>query len=158
MAFGLPAFATYLFLMSAYQAMQNTRAMFWIYALENGLTVVLALALQPALGVPGLALAWVGPYTIASVVAALDLRRRAGILTTPGTLRALVRVSMAAAITAGVVVAIGSPFAAHAGDAVLILRLLLQVGAGVLVYLLLAHRLHIREIRPFIRLVRRVAG
>lgn len=157
-AAGLPGFSAYFLLMRAYQAMKNTRAMFWIYALENGLTVVLALALQPVLGVPGLALAWVGPYTIASLVAAVDLRKRAGIFSGGDTARSIIRVSLASAITAGVVVAVGLPFRSHAGDAVLVARLLLQVGIGIVVYLFLAQRLHIRELRPFIRLVRRMAG
>ena len=47
--------------------MQNARAMFWIYVLENALTVIAALVLDPVLGVPGLALAWVGPYTVAAL-------------------------------------------------------------------------------------------
>ena len=157
-AAGLPGFSAYFLLMRAYQAMKNTKAMFWIYVLENGLTVVLALALQPALGVPGLALAWVAPYTVASLVAAVDLRKRAGLFSGGATARSLIRVSVASAITAGVVVAVGLPFRSHAGDAVLVVRLLLQVGVGVVVYLLLAQRLHIRELRPFIRLVRRMAG
>ncbi len=78
-AAGLPGFSAFFLLMRLYQAMQNTRTMFWIYLMENGLTVVAALALDPILGVPGLVLAWVGPYTIAAVVAAYDLRRRVGL-------------------------------------------------------------------------------
>ena len=57
-AVGLPGFSAYLLFMRAYQAMQDTRSMFWLYVLENGFTIVLALALYPALGVarpgPGL--------------------------------------------------------------------------------------------------------
>jgi len=45
--------------MRAYQAMQDARSMFWLYVLENGLTIVLALALYPVLGVGGLVLAGV---------------------------------------------------------------------------------------------------
>ena len=100
-------------LMRLYQAMQNTRTMFWIYALENGLTVVAALVLDPILGVPGLALAWVGPYTIAALIAAYDLRRRVGSLGGTYTVRALARILLASGVTAGVVAAVGRAFPQH---------------------------------------------
>src|SRR5262249_44550793 len=55
-AVGLPGFSAFFLLMRLYQAMQNARIMFWIYALENGLTVIAALVLDHFFGVPGLAL------------------------------------------------------------------------------------------------------
>ncbi len=156
-AVGLPGFSAFFLLMRMYQAMQNARMMFWIYFLENGLTVVAALALDPILGVPGLALAWVGPYTVASLVAAYDLRRRVGPLGGAHTVRALVRILIASAISAGVVVAVGLPFPGKAQDAVLVGRLVAQIGAGTIAYLVLAKVLGIKELRPIVRLARRLA-
>ena len=76
---GLPGlFSAFFLLMRAFQAMQDARTMFRIYLLENGLTVVAALALSPLLGVPGLALAWVAPYTVASVYAVVRAPKRRG--------------------------------------------------------------------------------
>lgn len=75
---GLPAFGVYLFLMNAYQAMQNTRAMFVVYAIENGVNAVLAALLHATLGVRGLGLAFALAYIVGAVVAAADLARRAG--------------------------------------------------------------------------------
>ncbi len=100
--------------------------------------MVAAPILEPLLGVPGLALAWVGPYTIMSIVAAADLRRRVGPLGGSNTARMLVRVAIASAITVIVVVLIGLAFPSSTSDGVLVVRLIAQAGAGVLVYLLLA--------------------
>jgi peptidoglycan biosynthesis protein MviN/MurJ (putative lipid II flippase) len=144
--------------MRMYQAMQNARTMFWLYALENGLTIVAALILDHFLGVAGLALAWVGPYTVASLVAAWDLRRRVGSLGGRHTVQALVRILAASAVTAGVVVATGRLFPTHASDAVLIVRLAAQVGVGTAAYLALARLFGIKELRPVIRLGQRLVG
>ena len=155
-AVGLPGFSAYFLLMRAYQAMQEPRAMFWIYALENGLTLIAALVLEPLLGVPGLALAWVGPYTIASIVAARDLRKRVGPLGGGTTVRALIRVTIASGLTVLVVVLVGLPFPRHAGDPVLIGRLILQVGVGGFLYFGLASAMRIRELRPVTRMASRL--
>jgi putative peptidoglycan lipid II flippase len=157
-AVGLPGFSAFFLLMRLYQAMQNARVMFWIYALENGLTVVAALALDHFVGVPGLALAWAGPYTVASLVAVWDLRRRVGSLGGMTTVRAIIRILVASGITAGVVVASGMLFSSSAGDPLIIVRLLVQVGLGIFVYLGLARLLGIKELRPVIRMIRRLAG
>ncbi|HET7523332.1 MAG TPA: murein biosynthesis integral membrane protein MurJ, partial [Acidimicrobiales bacterium] len=154
-AAGLPGFSAFFLLMRAYQAMQEARAMFWIYALENAVTAVAAVALEPVLGVPGLALAWVAPYTVASFVAAADLRRRVGSFGGAHTVRAIVRITVAAAITGGVAVLLGMPFPSRAGDAMIVGRLIVQVGGSALVYLLLARLFGIRELRPVLRLLSR---
>jgi putative peptidoglycan lipid II flippase len=157
-AAGLPGFSAYFLLMRMYQAMQNARAMFWIYILENGLTVIAALALDPVLGVPGLALAWVAPYSIASLVAVYDLRRRVGTLGGMHTTRALIRIFAAGGVTAAAVVAAGLPFRNRGGDGVLVARLVVQVGLATGVYLTLARLLGIKELKPVARLARRLAG
>jgi len=155
-ALGLPGFAAFFLLMRMYQAMQEAKVMFWIYLLENGLTAAAALALDPVLGVPGLALAWIAPYTVASVVAAYDLRRRVGPLGGVQTVRALGRILLASAITAGVIVVIGLPFPGRAADTILIGRLVAQLGVGTIVYVALARVIGIRELRPILRMVRRL--
>jgi putative peptidoglycan lipid II flippase len=157
-AAGLPGFAAFFLLMRMYQAMQNARAMFWIYVMENALTVVAALALDPILGVPGLALAWIAPYTLASFVAVYDLRRRVGSLGGMHTVRALLRIVTAGSVAAGAVVGVGLLFPKRAGDALLVARLVVQIGLGAAVYLGLARVLGIKELRPVIRMVRRLAG
>ena len=74
------------------------------------------------------------------------------------TVLALLRICAASAVTAGAVVATGRLFPIHASDAVLIARLVVQVGVGAAVYLGLAKVLGIKELRPVMRLARRLTG
>lgn len=74
-AVGLPGFSCYLLMMRAFQSRQDARSMFWMYVLENLLTVVAALALYPFIGVSGLVVAWMGSYTAVLPVVWLRLRR-----------------------------------------------------------------------------------
>lgn len=157
-AVGLPGFSAFFLLMRAYQAMQDARTMFWIYVVENGLTLISAPVLSALLGVPGLALAWVGPYTIASVYAVIRLRDEVGPLGGWLTVRALMRIVFASVVTLAVVVAIGIPLSGYHGDAVLIGRLLVQVLAGVAVYVWMARVLHIRELQPVLAMAGRLTG
>lgn len=76
LAVGLPAFSLYLLLMRAYQAMQDTKTMFLVYLVENGVNIVAALALYPRFGVQGLGAAFAVAYMVGTAVALYDLRRR----------------------------------------------------------------------------------
>lgn len=157
-AFCLPGFGLFLPLVRALQAMKDTRAMFFVYALENGLTVALAFPLDHVLGVPGLALAWAAPYTLASIAVAIHLRRRVGHLGGVYTARALGRVTLATAAMAVVVVAVARVFPHSGGDPVLVARLSVEVLAGVAVFAGAARALGIAEldavVRPILRRLR----
>jgi len=157
-AIGLPGFSGFFLLMRAYQAMQQARAMFWIYAIENAMTVVAALVIEPVLGVQGLALAWVGPYTIASFIAAPDLRRRRGRGFGKRTGTALVRVGIASGVAAGVTIAAGLLFPSSAQDPVVVGRLVTQLVVGTAAYLAMAWLLGIKELRAVWQLLRRATG
>ena len=157
-AVGLPGFSAFFLLMRVYQAMQEARAMFWIYAIENVMTVVLAVALINPLGVPGLALAWIAPYTLASFLAAADLRSRIGNLGGVYTVRALIRILLASGIAAALAVLVGLPFRSHTGDAALVARLIIQVGVGGLAYVALAKALGIKELNRVLGLARTLTG
>lgn len=76
LALGLPGFSCFLLLSRAYNAMQDTRSLFFLYVLENGVNIGLAILLYPALGVRGLAVSYSVAYTVAAVVALVHLRRR----------------------------------------------------------------------------------
>ena len=52
-ALGLPGFCTFLYVVRVLQSMQRTRVAFWLYLVENGINIVLALALVHPLGRPG---------------------------------------------------------------------------------------------------------
>jgi putative peptidoglycan lipid II flippase len=157
-AAGLPGFSAFFLLMRAFQAMQDTRTMFRIYLFENLMTVVAAPILSPLFGVPGLAVAWVGPYTIASVYAVARLRRRVGALGGWLTVRALLRILIDTVITTAAAIAVGIPFRSVQGDALILLRLVLQVGVAVVVYVYVGKFLQIRELRPVLKLASRLTG
>jgi putative peptidoglycan lipid II flippase len=145
-AVGLPGFSAYLLLMRAYQAMQDTRSMFWLYLVENVATIVLAGALYPSMGVEGLALGWVGAYTIGSIAAFAHLRRRTGGLDGQAIVAGLVRVAAATVVMAVPVVAL-----THLVKSQSTPGLLVTVGGGVVagaaVYLAAARAFGVTELR-----------
>lgn len=104
-AAGLPGFSTFLLLARAFQAMTDTRTVFWLYALENAINVALAFALFPAFGVVGLAASYAAAYSVAAIVAALVLRSRLGSLAGLGLGRALGGAAAGSALMAAAVVA-----------------------------------------------------
>jgi putative peptidoglycan lipid II flippase len=76
LAVGLPGFAAFLYYIRVYQAMQNTRSAFWLYVAENGINIVLAVALYRPGGVRGIAASVTIAYTIAAGLAAQRVNRR----------------------------------------------------------------------------------
>lgn len=99
---GLFCFSVYLYALRGFYALQDTRTPFLLNCLENGINIVVALALYPFLHVTGLALSWSIAYGIASVAAVVALRRRLGHLDGARTARSIVRVSIASAGLGGV--------------------------------------------------------
>ena len=150
-AVGLPGFSAYLLLMRAYQAMQDTRTMFWIYVVENGATIVLAAILYPMLGVGGLALGWVSAYSIGTVVAYLNLRRRTGGLEGTALVRTLGRVVIATVVMFAAVWAVRLGLGSRGTDT----RLALVVGSGaivgVVVYVAVCRFLGVTELDALLR-------
>ncbi len=107
LAVGLPGFSVYLLLVRVYQAMQDTRTIFMLYLLENGVNIVAALALYPTFGVQGLGAAYALAYSVAAVVALIDLRRRTGQLIGEGLLGFVGRLLIGVvALTVGVAFAV----------------------------------------------------
>ncbi len=103
-ALGLVGFSIYLYALRGFYAMKDTKTPFLLNVFENGLNIVLALALVGPLGVQGLGLAYAGAYLVAAVVALVVLRARIGGLGGAITRRSLVSTA-AAAIAMGLVVA-----------------------------------------------------
>ncbi len=75
-ALGLPGFAGYLAVVQAYQSIKNTRIVFFLYLLENGLNIVLAIILHHFYGVFGLALSLSIAYSVAFAVGLATLFNR----------------------------------------------------------------------------------
>jgi putative peptidoglycan lipid II flippase len=148
-ALGLPGFSLYLLTMRAFQAMKDTRTMFFLYLAENAVTVVLAVALYPSLRVQGLAIAFVAPYTVFTVVALVVLDRRVGGLAAavPPLARIAVAAAGMAAVVAGVVGVVTIDW----------LELACAGAAGATVYVLLARAMGVDEILTLLRIRRRSA-
>ncbi|HVT75899.1 MAG TPA: murein biosynthesis integral membrane protein MurJ [Acidimicrobiales bacterium] len=132
-AFGLPAFGVFLFVISAFQSMQNTRAAFRIYCLENGVNIVLALVLYPAAGVRGLAAAFALAYLAGATGAVVDVQRRLG--ASMGLRAQLARVAAAgvAAALLGIAVDTGATRLLHLPELLRIVGGAAAVGAAYVV-------------------------
>jgi putative peptidoglycan lipid II flippase len=128
--------------------------MFWLYVVENGITIVLAAALYPALGVNGLALGWVIAYSVGTLVAFADLRTRARGLEGAATAATLVRVCVASAGMA-VVVWLVRLLIGGGSDAHLTAEVLLGAVIGAVAYLIFSRALGVRELWTSLQQVRR---
>jgi len=157
MALGLPTFSLYLVLMRAYQAIQDTRSMFFIYLVENALNIGLDLALYHRFGIRGLAAGLSLAYAGGSIVALVHLSRRLGGI---GGARLVTGVGL---IVVGAAFAGGAAWGVSAGLAHLpggtrqlgvAVRVIAGAGAGVTVYLLAARGLGFDEMRRHLQLRR----
>ena len=130
---GLPGFCTFLYVVRVLQAMQRTRVAFWLYLLENGVNIVLAIALVHPLGVRGLALSLSVAYSVAAVAGVLVLRNWLGHLGDDRTWVPLRRVALASLVM-GIVVLIASNLSGSLSEPALLLRVLGSVVVGGAVY------------------------
>ncbi|MHB1583245.1 MAG: murein biosynthesis integral membrane protein MurJ [Acidimicrobiales bacterium] len=130
---GLPGFCVYLYVVRVLQTMQRTEVAFWLYLVENGLNVVLALLLVHPMGVRGLALSLSIAYSAAAVCGLVVLRRWLGHLAAPGAWRPLRRVALAT-VAMGLVVLVVSNLSSADQGLGLLARVAAAVVVGVLVY------------------------
>ncbi len=133
LALGLPGFGLYLFLIRAFQAMQDMRSAFWLYLVQNGLNLVFAFALVGPMGVQGLGLALSIGYSVTAGLAVVHANRRTGGIGGTGVARSTLNVVAGSSLMAVIVAMTDSLFTGHS-DAVLATKLLLSVLAGLIVY------------------------
>jgi len=145
MALGLPAFSCWLFLTSAYQALQDTRSLFFLYLVENGVNVVAALALYPLLGVRGLGLAYAVAYSAGTAAALLHLRRRLGRLGGRTLARSVARIAFASTLMGVAVLAASAGVGGDVGTSAAV-RVAVATATGVTVYLAGARLFGVAEI------------
>jgi putative peptidoglycan lipid II flippase len=141
-AVGLPGFSTYLLIMRAFQSKQDTRSMFWLYVVENAITVAAALALYPVFGVRGLCGAWVGAYSVTLPLAWRRLRREAPVRVETGWLS---KVALSTAVMGGVV-GVVTGFVPARGTGPSVAKLALAVGVGAIVFVAVARMLKVEEL------------
>lgn len=135
LALGLPGFCAFLYVIRVLQSTQDLRSAFWLYLLENGLNIVLALALFKPFGVRGIMLSISVAYTAAAVAGLLHVRRRLGGLDRERLGRPLLRVGGASVVLlAGTV--LGSSVSGSETAGALLVRLVLGVVAGAVGFLL----------------------
>jgi putative peptidoglycan lipid II flippase len=132
-AIGLPGFCVYLYIIRVLQAMQRTKVAFFLYLLENGVNVALAVLLVHPLGVRGLALALSIAYAVGALSGIALLRRWFGALGTPATWSPLRRVAWAS-VAMGVTVLIVSNLSGAERGVGLLLRVVGAIVAGLVVY------------------------
>ena len=144
-AIGLPAFSAWLFLGAVYQAMQNTRSLFFVYLVENTINVVAAIVLYPSLGVQGLALAYSFAYLAGSAVAIAHLRRAIGGIDGRAIASSMARVAAAAAVMAASVAAIVVFVGGNEGPGAVV-RVVVAAVTGVTVYLVASRFFGVGEI------------
>jgi hypothetical protein len=145
-ALGLPGFCTFLYMVRVFQSMQDTRTAFRLYLVENGLNIVMALALVGPLGVRGLALSLSIAYTAAALLALAVVRNRVGGLGGPDLTTPLKRVLGASGVMALATVLALSVSGATSGFA-LLARVVLAVVVGVVAYVATAGLLGARASR-----------
>jgi putative peptidoglycan lipid II flippase len=147
-ALGLPAFSVYLLLMRGFTATQDTRTPFIVNCVQNAVAVLLALALHPALGVQGLALAFTISYTLGAGLAARALRNRTGGLG-PWPVGAVGRMALATGAMAAAVWAVTRAFVGSGGE---LAEVTVATVAGVTVYFVAAKAMKVRELDGLFRI------
>ncbi|MDA8081665.1 MAG: murein biosynthesis integral membrane protein MurJ [Actinomycetota bacterium] len=75
-AWGLPGFAGYLAVVQAYQSIKDTKIVFFLYIIENGSNIALAILLHHLYGAFGLALSLSIAYSVAFAIGLGTLARR----------------------------------------------------------------------------------
>jgi putative peptidoglycan lipid II flippase len=151
---GLFGFSVYLFALRGFYALRDTRTPFVLNVGQNIVQIVLALALVGPLGVPGLALAYGGAYTVAGLASLVVLRARVGSLDGTRVANSIARivaacVLMAAAVSAAVRLVEGDDTLAS------LLRTGLGLTVGGVVYLIAVVVLRVEEVGALVARLRR---
>jgi putative peptidoglycan lipid II flippase len=137
LALGLPGFCVFLYCIRVLQSIQDLRSAFWLYVVENGINVVLAVALVGPLGVRGVMLSISIAYTVAAVVALNRVRTRVHGLDADLVASPLRRVLLATAALV-VAAALGANVTATSTGAGVLVRLVVGTAAGAAAYVLAA--------------------
>lgn len=136
-ALGLPGFCLYLFAVRAFQAMRDTRTAFFLYVVENGCNIALAVVFfetDRPFGVRGLALSLSIAYTVAALVAYVVLRPRLGGIEGRRLLRLMARVA-ALSLAMAFVVALLDTIVGTSRGVGLLVRVVVSILGGIAVYI-----------------------
>jgi putative peptidoglycan lipid II flippase len=142
-ASGLPGFSAFLLLMRVLQAKLDTRSMFWLYFVENLLTIVSAVTVYPFYGVRGLAVAWIGAYTLVLPLAWLRLRQDVPVRL---HMSSLGRIALATALMGIAVGGVQLLYPSGGTDSLLVGRLAVEVSVGAVMFIMAARALGVPEL------------
>jgi putative peptidoglycan lipid II flippase len=163
---GIVFFTVHYLMLRGFYALELNRTVFFIQCAIGLTNVVLAIVLvgraDPASTAPALVLAYGASYVLGSAVSYVVLRGRLGGLQTGTTVRFLVRLLVAALMSAGVAGALALALPGRGDDVshgLAAVRLVLLGGVDVAVFLALAHLMRIREVTTVVEtVVRRMPG
>jgi putative peptidoglycan lipid II flippase len=155
-AWGLPGFSVYLLALRGFYALKDTRTPFWINCAENGLNLVLAVALS-SYGAPGLATAYAVAYGVFGVVAVVMLGRRIGGFGSAGVQRLVDQILriVAASAVMGLAIWLALPSGPLTGTADAFAAVLRGVVAGATVFALAAWALRLDGVEAATTAIRR---
>jgi putative peptidoglycan lipid II flippase len=148
-ALGLFQFSTFMLLLRAFYAMQDTRTPALVNVFAVGLNIAANFALFPLLGVGGLALGHASAYTFAAVAAGVLLRRRLGGIEGQSLSRALAKILAGTAASAAGALGVATLVERSVGVETLA-KQVIQVGtsvlAGLIIFLGAAFLLRMEEL------------
>jgi putative peptidoglycan lipid II flippase len=151
---GLFGFSVYLFALRGFYALRDTRTPFVLNVAQNAVQILLALALKPVLGIPGLALAYGAAYTLAGVGSLVVLRGRVGSLEGRRVARTVVKVLIACVAMAAAVAAAAAMVGGDDGFAALV-RMAAGVTVGAVVYVVAIVALRVEDVTALTARLRR---
>jgi len=153
----LVVFTVHYFMLRGFYAMEMTRLVFFIQLAVSTTNVVVALLLVPSRPpedtAPMLVVAYLASYTVGAVVSFVLLRRRVGGLETPQLLRFLVRMALVLAFTRAAAWGVERALAGmgeYPGPFPSLLRGGLSAAAGMLIFLVGARLLRVREVTSLV--------
>jgi putative peptidoglycan lipid II flippase len=163
---GLVFFTVHYLMLRGFYALELNRTVFYIQCAIGTTNVVLAILLvgraTPSSTAPALVLAYGASYLLGSAVSYGVLRRRLGGLETTTTVRFLVRLLVAALLSAGLTLVLGLVLPGRGDDVSHVLAAVRLVVLGLVdvgVFLALAHLMRIREVTTVMEtVVRRMPG
>jgi putative peptidoglycan lipid II flippase len=150
---GIVLFTVHYLMLRGFYALELNRTVFYIQCLIAATNIAAALLLvhgaSPAQTSPALVVAYGASYLVGSVTSYAMLRRRLGGLHTNDLVRFLVRLLIAAGIAAGIAWLVGRALPGRGDDVSHLLaafRLVVVVGVDIVVFVVLAELMRIREL------------
>ncbi|MBS1837618.1 MAG: murein biosynthesis integral membrane protein MurJ [Actinobacteria bacterium] len=146
-AIGLPAFSIYLYCVRAFFARRDTRTPFFLNVVQNGLNVALVIPFTALWGARGLPLAYSASYWFIAIVTLYVLNRRVSQLL---TVRAVLPLLRSAGVGAAVLFALAATTIVLGDQVGAVVRLVVDVGVAVLVFVPVTFMLKPKGFEPAI--------